>query len=107
MLLELHSDGHADVDVFGRAAHDIGGEPEPLLIDQFDDGDVVRNGDDGAIGVRVRGVREDRSLPARGLVLGGTAAAGARAQKREYPTSTRPAPSDPELTRRATGPKGA
>src|SRR5580704_2520108 len=78
VLFELHAYWHPDVDFLGWASHHIGGEPESFLIRQLDDGDVVGHGDRGVVRMLVRGVREDGSPPARGLVCGGTAAVGAR-----------------------------
>ena len=68
VLLEPHFYRHADVHLFGKAVHHVGGEAESLLLHQLDDRDVVGHGHRRVVGIRVGGVRENRPSPARCLV---------------------------------------
>src|SRR5580704_19392455 len=56
LLLEDDTHRQADGDRLHRAVHEVGGEPQPVLLDEFDDGDHVRHGDVGMEAVVVHGV---------------------------------------------------
>src|ERR1700693_3241457 len=45
LLLEDHAHRQADGDGLDRAVHEVGGEPQSVLLDELDDGDHVRHGD--------------------------------------------------------------
>lgn len=103
--LELDPHRHPDVDVPGWATDHVGREPEPLLLHQLDNRDVVGNRHRWIERLSVGGVREDRPLPARVLIRRGTAALGTHVRQGEDPAPARLAPGDPEHTRRAAGPE--